>query len=390
MPPNTVPLEEFTVLTDLELPNEPLPAHFGNPIDFIIQELESDVGLLDSCRVPYVAVNATRNSCPGRAVNAYRQHPDAKHVRMIECTSDVSIKIGYGHHNTPSIDGNSNTKHLSPDIFFEDTGHADWDWNNVLPVIEGFVRQPVHVGNRTFALNSTKYCAVANSGTVQTAILDFNPLGEIECVPFEQCERVSSDTRDLIIPSHIDIDGKSILAVVQGRVLPPVRCCVTGRMVHVNLNGKEVASRHVADKTSMGALTFQQNVYLPTYEDSQFISSDEFIETSFFVIVDTPNMYSANSPLGVRLGRYDFICDGKLTGILQNRSTDKLCHVLIERANETQRHILKAGSKYHTMNCSGLITDQVYLEVMDSAEDILTDIDMAEHELYDIFTIGDN
>lgn len=379
-------LSNYIVAGYGERSNEALPDSYGDPLGHLISALESDAGLIDSCRVPFVAMNVTHNVNPGRTLFGNNQDPNTVTIPMRSCHSDLSVSIGYGDHTFPTLTGTANIRHKTPDLYIEDLDVDMVNWNRVLPVVEGYVCRPVHIDNRIYLIDAAEHCVVGCEGSIQVSVIDFTELGDVTCVPFSTCTIGESDRRNVTLPDTYDLTDKSVIAVVNGRLIIPAQCKRNGQLVFLDISNVSMGYQQIDDKVLHGKASYQQSVYFPDANDFNYLSSDAYVEDSFLVIVDTPKLYSTYSSLGIRIGRHKFLYHGYEQGFLQNMATQLLCHTVTDRHVISQKCLLKSDRKFHPNHSVGMISDAVHFQPADT-EDILIDSDMESHKLLQLFAI---
>ena len=383
-----MPIQFFTAVGSGELPNEALPEGYGDPITFITEKLEEDPGLLDSCVAPYLAMNESQNTNPGIFQQYGNAHPGTRIAQLLSCNSDLSVEIGYGDHVYPTLTGTPSIRHRTPDLIIEDLDTDMCDWNRVLPVVEGYVCRPVKVDDRVFVLDGARHCLVGTQHSNQISVLDLSEFGDVACVPFSSCT-VGDDVRDLTVNPSTSLEGKSVFAIIQGRVIHAHDCIVQGQHVHVSVTPALLGARQTEDVVLHGGLSPHHSVYYPTHADSQYIYSEEFLNGSFLVVVDSTKHYVYNANQGILIGRHKFTFNGLASGILQNLGTGLLCHTALERWSPNQTTLVKAGRKFYPNHSVGNGSAAIHPYPTDSAE-ILIDSDMGEHGLMNLFTIQED
>lgn len=175
---------------------------------------------------------------------------------------------------------------------------------NCLVTVNGLVHRTQLSGYGIYVDDGAASGRIANRN--QIGIISFREVAEIEIVPI---------TRDMIYRNHPDLklgdrayvnlgrelDGKTVLMVLGGylHVLDSSYSCVGDTMMMINfayvpLAQRYFQSKHLIDLSSLGLSEVEVNKELTSVEE---LFSDEVIEAymtlsqSFFVIVDTPELY---------------------------------------------------------------------------------------------------
>jgi hypothetical protein len=380
-------ISEFIVANRGIIPNEPLADDLSPDIlSYLLYRLDNDPGLLDQCLVEYNATNTTQNGDFGSFNYASNYHPNAKFVLLKDLTVDASVVLQYGNHAIPSTIGTVNLRHHMPDVVITDQGLDMCNWSRALPVIEGHICRPVQYAEKVFALDGVRWLLAGRPSTPKISVLDFSDIGDIVTVPLANCTFSATDPRVVTAPTSIDMTGKTVMAVVQGRLILPYDCKVAGQSVFLNISHVNTGYYQVEDKVALGELDPHNSVYYPTLDDYQYLTSPDYVRDSFLVLVDTPTIHATHTPEQLRIGRNRFIFKMPNIGILMNPTTGLLCHTLVERVTEQQLVLCKSGKRYYPNHSDDGLTTAVHPGPTD-AEGHRIDSDRMPHSLLTVYAI---
>ena len=384
--PITVKSGDFMAFGSTPLTANDYTNYYGDMFGYLIDSLEDNPALIPSCKVHYAANNVTERYDPGISSCGEFEHPNTKYVRYGSYNNDISVTFGYGDHLKPSLVGTVNIRHKCPDIYINDDGLNKYDWNHVVPVIEGYVCQPSVVGNRLYALDGSQHGVCGVNGQVQVGVLDFSDIGVVTTVPFSDCTRTGA--YGFTIPTQYSLKNATVMMCVKGRLIPQHRCTIIGNIVIPDIKALEVACWSGYDKALHGITTPHQSVYYLTQTDINYLNSDNYVKEGFMIIVatDKPIVCSVYDNM-VRINRNRMLFQGKVDGLLVNEATGLIQPAMVERYTSTQTHFMKSGKRYNPQVSSGINTTAIHLNPTTTGEDTLLDIDYTRHVVWRIKTL---
>ena len=321
-------------LTSPPLAERPTDPYFGNPVGFLLNELANDDGLAESCKAEYVTSNLLHHDGYGKGYSVLGRSPTQFIVRLDSCYSGENANIGLGNHTNPTAEQSSYRSAKAPDIYIEKSAFGDLD--KFIPVIGGYVKKPVVIGNRIFAIDGAKDFHTGNDGV---GVLDFSDANTLEIVEFCDCEISSYVRPALKLPSSIDLTGKHILAVVKGRILPTnIFTMHEDNVIEMEFDQEKLSFWHNDDLIVHGEANGRSfETYTPPTGDNvvKYVNSEAYMHESFFILLDVP-VNIVEYPVAIRQARNLFTISNYAEGILVNTSTGKVCHTITLKQGRKQ------------------------------------------------------
>jgi len=138
----------------------------------------------------------------------------------------------FGSKDSPSIRNIINYKFKLKDLVLRKTNEYDpIQLENTIPIVNGVAFCPIYslMTKELFVPGAMAYLPISDNKN--TVLIDFSPLGNIQKIKLNTCTRKAphrDDILEIILPSHVTTENKSVILVLGGRLFFPGDFYVAG------------------------------------------------------------------------------------------------------------------------------------------------------------------
>ena len=284
-----------------------------------------------------------------------------KYVDQISITNSLNMDIHYTQVDSPGTRDIPSMLWKMTDMCISQK-EKKLNFNNCICSVNGLISKPIVFNDEMYIRDAMTYLTHDNTYRWPDVImLDFNPIGNIQIVPFSDCKHnilqeehinyAGSDV-EVILPEDISLNNKTVLAVIGHTLILHNRLFVVNdRTVHLQpytyplqnslLHKHQMQSKYVKNTE----IVRTEDVNLRNYIYKDMFNKDH--NGAFFIIVDTPNMYITESTVFEEVDKFTLRTHDNL-GILRQRSNwgvidyvyDKYKNMTILTINEPTHSIL--------------------------------------------------
>lgn len=215
------------------------------------------------------------------------------YIKTYSFDNDLDIEADFGSINAPDIRNVINLKSMLRDVIIR-KNKSSINLSTTIPVINGVTFCPVYYSlkDELYIRESTKYLPVENNKNI--VLLDFSPIGNIQTVRLSECtkkEPYKNNKLEIIFPSNINFENKSIILVIAGRLFFQKEINITSQRsiefdIDINLHPILISNRiYKKDYDNPFTVTTSQLEYYfneEVWKDSNY--------NNFVIIIDNPNV----------------------------------------------------------------------------------------------------
>ena len=139
-------------------------------------------------------------------------------LNIIAANVDTFITIGHGSVTKPNYNDRYHFRRSTPDATFSCKKGNYINFNNTIPVCNGYFCYPHVVNSVLYGEEGARLCRNLTDRNAGHILIDFTPAGSIECVKLKECSGTISKFN---LPSGYTMSGKSVLLVLDGRLFLP-------------------------------------------------------------------------------------------------------------------------------------------------------------------------
>ena len=233
-------------------------------------------------------------------------------LNIVAASVDNFITIGHGSHTKTNYNDIYHLRRMTPDATFSCKKGNYINFNNTVPVCNGFFCYPRVIDGVLYGEDGARLCRNLSDRNAGNILIDFTPAGSLECIKLKEC---SGNLKRFNLPSGKTMTGKSVYLILDGRLfLPHEFTRLSSRTI--SFEPYRFTSYMRADKKQC-LYGFESNTTIikdDKYEDLMTC------ENSFLILVDSKITVAYHEPY-LRISENSFKFPGYVGGLAYDLST---------------------------------------------------------------------